>query len=107
MYFKKDDNVNAAEMFYKILKKLNPIDHVAYKLLLEIYVAANKVAPEMRRKIMDDGIEINSKIEDLFNKVLRRLDCLVNFELMLIWKHFLISGRLFVDTKSKLMNIIL
>lgn len=69
-YFKKDGDVNGAEMFCEILKKLKPLDHVAYKLLLEIYVTASKTAPEMRRRIMDDGIEINSELEDLLRKVL-------------------------------------
>ncbi|KAL8149144.1 hypothetical protein AgCh_006232 [Apium graveolens] len=91
-YFKKDGDVNGAEMLCEILKKLKRLDHVAYKLLLEIYVAASRTAPEMRMRIMDDGIEIRIWLQVLITPgggtapstpswILRR--CREEFELFL------------------------
>ncbi|KAK1398760.1 Pentatricopeptide repeat-containing protein, mitochondrial [Heracleum sosnowskyi] len=68
-YFKKERDVNGAEKCYRILKRVRPLGSEAYKLLLEIYLAAGKKAPEMRRRIMDDGIEISSELEELLGSV--------------------------------------
>ncbi|KAL1816516.1 hypothetical protein ACET3Z_019090 [Daucus carota] len=68
-YFKKERNVTGAEKCCKILKSLKPLDFEAYRLLLETYVAASKIAPEMRCRIMDDGIEITSELEKLLERV--------------------------------------
>lgn len=71
-YFKKERDVNSAEKCCRILKRVKPLGSEAYKLLLETYVAASKKAPEMRRRIMDDGIEISSELEELLGIVCRK-----------------------------------
>ncbi|KAL1816517.1 hypothetical protein ACET3Z_019091 [Daucus carota] len=70
-YFKKEGDVNKAEKFCKILKKVNLLDSEAYKLLLETYVAASKEAPDMRNRIMDDGIKASPELEELLRRVCR------------------------------------
>ncbi|KAL1816518.1 hypothetical protein ACET3Z_019092 [Daucus carota] len=42
-YFKKDNDANGAEMFCKILRKLQPLDHGTYTSLLEIYAGASQI----------------------------------------------------------------
>ncbi|WOH01533.1 hypothetical protein DCAR_0520917 [Daucus carota subsp. sativus] len=68
-YFKKEGDVTGAEKLCEILKKANCIDSEAYMLLLEVYVAANMTAPQVRCKMKDDGIEISSEHEELLRRV--------------------------------------
>lgn len=68
-YFKKESDVTGAEKLFQILKKANCIDSEAYMLLLDVYVAANRTAPEIRFKMKDDGVEISSELEDLLSRV--------------------------------------
>ncbi|KAL8149145.1 pentatricopeptide repeat-containing protein At4g01990, mitochondrial-like [Apium graveolens] len=68
-YFKKESDVNNAEKFCKILKKVGLLDCKAYELLLETYVAASKEAPDMRNRIMDDEIEVSPELEELLRRV--------------------------------------
>ncbi|KAL8149147.1 hypothetical protein AgCh_006234 [Apium graveolens] len=68
-YFKKERDVNGAEKCCKILKRVKPLGSEAYKLLLETYVASSKTAPEMRHRIINDGIEISVELEELLGRV--------------------------------------
>lgn len=68
-YFKKESDVNNAEIFCKILKKVNLLDSKAYELLLETYVAASREAPDMRNRIMDDEIKVSPELEELLRRV--------------------------------------
>jgi hypothetical protein len=38
-------------------------------LLLKTYIAAGKLAPEMRQRLEEDGIEINPELENLLERV--------------------------------------
>lgn len=68
-YFKKERDVAGAEKLCEILKKANCIDSEAYMLLLDVYEAANKTAPEIRFKMKGDGVKISSELEDLLSRV--------------------------------------
>lgn len=68
-YFEEERDVEGAEKLCGILKKANCLDSEAYKLLLQTCVAASKTAPEIRQRIKDDGVEMNSELEDLLRKV--------------------------------------
>lgn len=68
-YFEEEKDVDSAEQFCKILKLLNCLNSNAYHLLLKTYVAAGKLAPEMRQRLEEDDIEINVELEDLLQRV--------------------------------------
>ncbi|TYI69369.1 hypothetical protein E1A91_D08G150500v1 [Gossypium mustelinum] len=68
-YFMNEGDVKAAEEFCKHLKNNNCLDSEVYHQLLRLYVAAGKVAPDMRRRLEDDAIEISKELEDLLVKV--------------------------------------
>lgn len=68
-YFKEERDVDGAEKLCEILKNANCLDSEGYKLLLQTYLAASKTAPKIRQRIKDDGIEMNSELEDLLRKV--------------------------------------
>ncbi|XWS76664.1 hypothetical protein CRYUN_Cryun01aG0196800 [Craigia yunnanensis] len=68
-YFMNEGDVNAAEEFCKILKNNNCLDSDAYHLLLRTYVAAGKVAPDMRQRLEDDCIELSKELQDLLVNV--------------------------------------
>ncbi|XVF22065.1 hypothetical protein REPUB_Repub12eG0142300 [Reevesia pubescens] len=73
-YFMNEGDVNAAEEFCKILKNNNSLDSDAYHWLLKIYVAAGKVAPDIRQRLEDDGIELSQEIQDLLVNVCPRVN---------------------------------
>lgn len=68
-YFEEEKDVEGAEKFCKILKNISGLDSNAYQLLLQTYVAAGRTEPEMRKRMKEDGIEVDSKIEDLLQRV--------------------------------------
>ncbi|XP_017982141.1 PREDICTED: pentatricopeptide repeat-containing protein At1g02370, mitochondrial [Theobroma cacao] len=70
-YFMKERDVDAAEEFCRILKSKNGLDSNAYHLLLKTYVAAGKVAPDMRRRLEVDGIQLSQELQDLLVNVCR------------------------------------
>ncbi|KAL8054662.1 hypothetical protein ABFX02_04G006900 [Erythranthe guttata] len=64
-YFKKEGDVDGAEEFYKLMKRINCIDRDLLKMLLQTYVAAGKTQLDMRARIEEDGIKTNKELEDL------------------------------------------
>ncbi|KAF3436555.1 hypothetical protein FNV43_RR23647 [Rhamnella rubrinervis] len=68
-YFEQEKDVDSAEQFCKILKRLNCLNSNAYHLLLKTYIAAGKLAPEMRQRLGEDDIEISVELEDLLQRV--------------------------------------
>ncbi|KAJ6675022.1 hypothetical protein OIU85_011220 [Salix viminalis] len=68
-YFEDEKDVDGAERLCKILKHINRLDSNAYDLLLKTYIAAGKLAPEMRQRLEEDGIEINPELENLLERV--------------------------------------
>ncbi|GMI98892.1 hypothetical protein like AT1G02370 [Hibiscus trionum] len=64
-YFMDEGDVDAAEEFCKILKGSGSLDSRAYHSLLKTYIAAGKVAPDMRRRLEEDGIELSQELQDL------------------------------------------
>ncbi|KAJ4969305.1 hypothetical protein NE237_016006 [Protea cynaroides] len=64
-YFEQQGDVDGAEEFCRLLKKVNRLDLGTYHSLLRVYVAAGKREPEMRRRIEADEIEIESEVEHL------------------------------------------
>lgn len=68
-FFMEEKDTNGAEEFWKTLKSLNCLDSDAYCNLMRTYLAAGKMAPEMRQRLEEDGVEMNTEIEDLLAKV--------------------------------------
>ncbi|XVE77530.1 hypothetical protein DITRI_Ditri13aG0070600 [Diplodiscus trichospermus] len=68
-YFINEGDIDAAEEFCKILKNNNSLDSDAYHGLLRTYVAAGKVAPAIRKRLKDDGIELSQELQDLLVNV--------------------------------------
>lgn len=68
-FFEEEKDVDGAEEFCKVLKSLNCLDFSAYSLLIKTYIAAGKLASDMRQRLEDDDIEITDELEDLLVKV--------------------------------------
>ncbi|KAJ4847666.1 hypothetical protein Tsubulata_046917 [Turnera subulata] len=68
-YFEEAKDVDGAEKFCKILKHVQSLDATAYTLLLKTYIAAKELAPEMRQRLEEDGIEVHPELESLLEKV--------------------------------------
>ncbi|KAL8138962.1 hypothetical protein V2J09_004963 [Rumex salicifolius] len=69
-YFEEKKDVDGAEKFFKLLKKLKCLKSKSYLWLLRAYVAAEQTAPDMRQRIKEDGFEdeISSEYEILLKK---------------------------------------
>lgn len=68
-FFEEEKDVDGAEEFCKVLKSLNCLDFSAYSLLIKTYIAAGKLASDMRQRLEDDDIEITDELEALLVKV--------------------------------------
>ncbi|XVF80688.1 hypothetical protein PTKIN_Ptkin15bG0094900 [Pterospermum kingtungense] len=68
-YFVNEGDVDAAEEFCKILKNNSCLNSDVYHGLLRTYVAAGKVAPDMRQRLEDDGIELSQELQNLLVNV--------------------------------------
>jgi len=68
-YFEGEKDVDGAEEFCRVLKTLNCLTSNIYHLLLNTYIAAGKLAPEMRQRLKEDHIEINTDLEKLLQTV--------------------------------------
>ncbi|KAH7516960.1 hypothetical protein FEM48_Zijuj09G0011300 [Ziziphus jujuba var. spinosa] len=68
-YFEEEKDVHRAEQFCKILRRFNCLNSNAYHLLLKTYLAAGKLAPEMRRRLEEEDIEISVELENLLQGV--------------------------------------
>ncbi|WCJ22335.1 Tetratricopeptide repeat (TPR)-like superfamily protein [Euphorbia peplus] len=67
-YFCGEKDVDGAEKFYQLLKLINGPDSKAYAWLLKTYIAADESAPDMRRRLEEDSIEINDELENLLER---------------------------------------
>jgi hypothetical protein len=68
-YFEDGKDVDGAERLCKIWKQSNRLKSNAYILLLKTYIAAGRLAPEMRQRLEEDSIEINPELENLLERV--------------------------------------
>lgn len=68
-YFEEQKDVDGAEEFCKMLKKVRCLDTESYCSLLRTYIAAEKMEPLMRQRIKEDEIEMNPETELLLEKV--------------------------------------
>ncbi|XP_065860309.1 pentatricopeptide repeat-containing protein At1g02370, mitochondrial [Euphorbia lathyris] len=68
-YFCREKDVDGAEKFYQIFKLVDGIDSETYAWLLKTYIAAGKSAPDMRRRLKEDNIEISHELENLLERV--------------------------------------
>lgn len=68
-YFKKESDVDTAEEFYKLMKRINCVDSRVYEALLETYEASGETARDMRSRIEADGVEISGEMERLLASV--------------------------------------
>ncbi|WCJ22336.1 Tetratricopeptide repeat (TPR)-like superfamily protein [Euphorbia peplus] len=68
-YCCREKDVDGAEKFYQILKPMNRLDSEFYAWLLKTYIAAGKSAPDMRRRLEEDNIEISNELENLLERV--------------------------------------
>ncbi|KDP28274.1 hypothetical protein JCGZ_14045 [Jatropha curcas] len=67
-YFCEEKDIDGAEKFCKILKHINCLDSNAYSLLLQTYIAADRLAPDMRKRLEEDNIQISHELEDLLER---------------------------------------
>ncbi|XP_050264336.1 pentatricopeptide repeat-containing protein At1g02370, mitochondrial [Quercus robur] len=68
-YFEGEKDVDGAEEFCRVLKTFNCLTSNIYHLLLNTYIAAGKLAPEMHQRLKEDHIEINTDLEKLLQTV--------------------------------------
>ncbi|XP_074267793.1 pentatricopeptide repeat-containing protein At4g01990, mitochondrial-like [Silene latifolia] len=68
-HFKDQKDVDGLEKFCQLLKRAHSLDTKAYIRLLQTYVAAEKTAPDMRKRIKEDGINVTPKLEELLERV--------------------------------------
>ncbi|KAK4492641.1 hypothetical protein RD792_003459 [Penstemon davidsonii] len=68
-YFKKESDVDSAEEFYKLMKKINCVDSSIYETLVQAYVASGRTLPNLRARIEEDGIQMSSELEELLRIV--------------------------------------
>lgn len=68
-YFEEKRDVDGAEELSRMVKMVNHLDSKFYHSLIHIYTAAGKPAPDMRKRMEEDGIEINSEMENLLQMV--------------------------------------
>lgn len=68
-YFEEVKDVDGAEKFCQILKKLNCLDAEACESLIRAYVAADRKEPSLHQRIKEDGIEISSETKELLERV--------------------------------------
>ncbi|GMH20914.1 hypothetical protein Nepgr_022756 [Nepenthes gracilis] len=67
--FKEEKDVDGAEEFCRMLKKVNCLDLKAVLSLLQIYIAAGRTATGMRARVEEYGVEDSSELESLLEKV--------------------------------------
>lgn len=68
-YLEEAKDVDGAEKFCQILKKLNCLDAKAHGSLIQTYLAVEQKKPSLSQRIKDDGVEISSKAEMLLERV--------------------------------------
>lgn len=68
-YFEAEKDVDGAEKVCSILKTVDCLTSNIYHLLVMTYKAAGNFAPEMRQRLKEDRIEINSDLEKLLESV--------------------------------------
>ncbi|GAB4830586.1 hypothetical protein Ancab_020352 [Ancistrocladus abbreviatus] len=68
-YFEEQKDVDGAEHFCTMLKKVSCLNSKVYLSLLQIYAAAGKTATGLRKRMEEYGVEISSEHENLLEKV--------------------------------------
>ncbi|KAL5561029.1 hypothetical protein UlMin_030776 [Ulmus minor] len=69
-YFEEEKDVDGAERVLNILKPFRCLDpSKTYHLMLKIYVAADRIALDMRQRLEESGVEINSELEELLHTI--------------------------------------
>lgn len=68
-YFEDQKDIDGAEEFCKMLKKVYHLNSEDYNALLRTYIAAEKTEPCMRQRMEEDEIEMSPETEELLEKV--------------------------------------
>lgn len=68
-YFESSRDVDGVERAFETMKRIYPPNSDDYQKLMRIYIAAEKLAPEMRSRLEREGVEISPEHEDLLRKV--------------------------------------
>ncbi|KAG2331223.1 hypothetical protein Bca52824_002403 [Brassica carinata] len=69
LHFEKSKDVDGAEEFCKTLAKWSPLGSESYTLLLKTYVAAERACHGMRKRLEEQGIELDDEMEGLLCKI--------------------------------------
>lgn len=69
MHFEESKDVESAKALFQIMKEGDSSRRTAYLLLLKTYVAAGETAPEMRKMLEDDKIDLDAEFDQLLDKV--------------------------------------
>ncbi|KAK6937268.1 Pentatricopeptide repeat [Dillenia turbinata] len=67
-YFHEEMDIDRAEVFIKLLKKVGSCDSMTYNLLVQTYISAGKTVPDIQRRLEEHGIEMNDELEKLLEK---------------------------------------
>ncbi|XP_041992071.1 pentatricopeptide repeat-containing protein At1g02370, mitochondrial-like [Salvia splendens] len=67
--FKLESDVEGAEEFYELMKRINCVDTHFYEALLHIYAGAGQKLCNVRARIERDGVEISSELDNLIASV--------------------------------------
>ncbi|KAK6941102.1 Pentatricopeptide repeat [Dillenia turbinata] len=68
-YFHEKMDIDRAEEFFKLLKRVGSCNSTACKLLVQTYISAGKTAPDIQGKLEDHGIEMNNELENILRSV--------------------------------------
>ncbi|XP_031499389.1 pentatricopeptide repeat-containing protein At1g60770 [Nymphaea colorata] len=68
-YFEEQKDVDGAENFFEILKKVECVDSAVYESLIRTYFVAGKNSPAMRRRLKMENIEVAPEAEKLLDTV--------------------------------------
>ncbi|PON72371.1 Tetratricopeptide-like helical domain containing protein, partial [Trema orientale] len=73
-YIEEGKDVHTAENVLDVMRPFHCLSSNDYQSLLKVYIAAGKFAPEMHRRLEEDGIEISCENEELLQRVCPRQD---------------------------------
>ncbi|XP_010422661.1 PREDICTED: pentatricopeptide repeat-containing protein At4g01990, mitochondrial [Camelina sativa] len=69
LHFEEAKDVDGAEEFCKTLTKWSPLDSETYTLLMKTYLSAGEACPDMRKRLEEQGIQVDEEQECLLSKI--------------------------------------
>ncbi|CAE6141351.1 unnamed protein product [Arabidopsis arenosa] len=69
LHFEEAKDVDGAEQFCKTLTKWSPLGSETYTLLMKTYLSAGKACPDMKKRLEEQGIQVDEEQECLLSKI--------------------------------------